>query len=136
MPISGFQGDNMIEKSENMGWYKGFTLLEALDNIDPPKRPSDKPLRLPLQVGPPQEHTCVHSAIQSQSGWDAILLDGLGPQTSCLLESHSLCQMLSAAGVRSCRMCTRLAALARCRWAVWRRASSSPAWSLSSHPRA
>jgi translation elongation factor EF-1alpha len=51
VPISGFQGDNMIEKSENMGWYKGFTLLEALDNIDPPKRPSDKPLRLPLQVG-------------------------------------------------------------------------------------
>lgn len=49
VPISGFQGDNMIEKSENMGWYKGFTLLEALDNIDPPKRPSDKPLRLPLQ---------------------------------------------------------------------------------------
>ncbi len=50
VPISGFQGDNMIEKSDNMGWYKGFTLLEALDNIDPPKRPSDKPLRLPLQV--------------------------------------------------------------------------------------
>ena len=52
VPISGFQGDNMIEKSDNMSWYKGFTLLEALDNIDPPKRPSDKPLRLPLQVGP------------------------------------------------------------------------------------
>ena len=52
VPISGFQGDNMIEKSDNMSWYKGFTLLEALDNIDPPKRPSDKPLRLPLQVLP------------------------------------------------------------------------------------
>ena len=52
MPISGFQGDNMIEKSENMGWYKGPTLLEALDLIEPPKRPSDKPLRLPLQVRP------------------------------------------------------------------------------------
>ncbi len=49
MPISGFQGDNMIEKSDNMGWYKGPTLLEALDLIEPPKRPSDKPLRLPLQ---------------------------------------------------------------------------------------
>jgi translation elongation factor EF-1alpha len=33
-----------------MGWYKGPTLLEALDLIEPPKRPSDKPLRLPLQV--------------------------------------------------------------------------------------
>lgn len=50
VPISGFQGDNMIEKSTNMTWYKGTTLLEALDAIDPPKRPSDKPLRLPLQV--------------------------------------------------------------------------------------
>lgn len=49
VPISGFQGDNMIEKSENITWYKGPTLLEALDAIDPPKRPSDKPLRLPLQ---------------------------------------------------------------------------------------
>lgn len=49
MPISGFQGDNMIEHSTNLPWYKGPTLLEALDAIDPPKRPSDKPLRLPLQ---------------------------------------------------------------------------------------
>jgi elongation factor 1-alpha len=32
-----------------MPWYKGPTLLEALDNIKPPKRPVDKPLRLPLQ---------------------------------------------------------------------------------------
>jgi elongation factor 1-alpha len=49
IPISGFQGDNMIERSTNLPWYKGPTLLEALDGIDPPKRPSDKPLRLPLQ---------------------------------------------------------------------------------------
>jgi elongation factor 1-alpha len=32
-----------------MNWYKGPTLLEALDNIKPPKRPLDKPLRLPIQ---------------------------------------------------------------------------------------
>merc|ERR1711966_545801 len=49
IPISGFNGDNMIEKSTNMPWYKGPYLLEALDNVTPPKRPSDKPLRLPLQ---------------------------------------------------------------------------------------
>lgn len=49
VPISGFQGDNMIERSTNMSWYKGPILLEALDLIDPPKRPTDKPLRLPLQ---------------------------------------------------------------------------------------
>ena len=40
----------MIERSTNMTWYKGPILLEALDAIEPPKRPSDKPLRLPLQV--------------------------------------------------------------------------------------
>jgi len=39
----------MIDRSDNMKWYKGPTLLDALDNIKPPKRPSDKPLRLPLQ---------------------------------------------------------------------------------------
>jgi len=49
VPISGWVGDNMIEKSENMPWYKGPTLLEALDSVNPPKRPTDKPLRLPLQ---------------------------------------------------------------------------------------
>jgi len=49
VPISGWNGDNMLEKSPNLTWFKGPTLLEALDNIIPPKRPSDKPLRLPLQ---------------------------------------------------------------------------------------
>jgi len=62
VPISGFHGDNMIEPSANMGWYKGWsveradgkvengkTLLEALDQVQPPSRPTDKPLRLPLQ---------------------------------------------------------------------------------------
>ena len=49
VPISGWHGDNMLEKGDNMKWYKGPTLLEALDSIKPPKRPVDKPLRLPLQ---------------------------------------------------------------------------------------
>merc|ERR1712025_1178876 len=66
VPISGWHGDNMIEKTANMAWYKGWaierknaegkmekatghTLFEALDAIIPPVRPSDKPLRLPLQ---------------------------------------------------------------------------------------
>jgi elongation factor 1-alpha len=49
IPISGWVGDNMLEKSDNMPWYKGQTMLEALDDIKPPKRPSDRPLRLPLQ---------------------------------------------------------------------------------------
>jgi len=63
VPISGWHGDNMIETTEKMGWYKGWTidrkgsdkqltgktLFEAIDNISPPERPSSKPLRLPLQ---------------------------------------------------------------------------------------
>jgi elongation factor 1-alpha len=49
VPISGWNGDNMIERSTNMPWYKGPTLLEALNEVQPPKRPTDKPLRLPLQ---------------------------------------------------------------------------------------
>jgi elongation factor 1-alpha len=50
VPISGWTGDNMIEKAtDKMPWYKGPCLLEALDAIVPPKRPTDKPLRLPLQ---------------------------------------------------------------------------------------
>lgn len=61
VPISGWHGDNMLEESANMKWFKGWaierkdgnangkTLFEALDSILPPKRPTDKPLRLPLQ---------------------------------------------------------------------------------------
>merc|ERR1712205_270886 len=45
IPISGFHGDNMIEDSSNMGWYKGPNLLDSLDQAKPPKRPVDKPLR-------------------------------------------------------------------------------------------
>jgi len=61
VPISGWHGDNMLETSTNMPWFKGWkverkegkaegtTLLESLDSITPPQRPTDKPLRLPLQ---------------------------------------------------------------------------------------
>jgi len=49
VPISGWNGDNMLEKSPNMTWWKGPTLIEALDSITEPKRPVDKPLRVPLQ---------------------------------------------------------------------------------------
>jgi elongation factor 1-alpha len=49
VPISGWTGDNMLERSPHMSWYKGPILIEALDLVQEPKRPSDKPLRLPLQ---------------------------------------------------------------------------------------
>jgi elongation factor 1-alpha len=49
VPLSGWHGDNMLEPSENMTWYKGPTLLGALDQSEAPQRPMNKPLRLPLQ---------------------------------------------------------------------------------------
>merc|ERR1711977_280474 len=49
VPISGFHGDNLSDHSENMPWYKGPTLCELLDAAKVPKRPTDKPLRVPLQ---------------------------------------------------------------------------------------
>ena len=50
IPISGWLGDNLIEKSDKMNWYKGPCLLEALDSLQRPKRPVDKPLRVTVQV--------------------------------------------------------------------------------------
>ncbi|KAF3456580.1 hypothetical protein FNV43_RR01234 [Rhamnella rubrinervis] len=49
VPISGLKGDNLIERSTNLYWYKGPTFLGAIDKIQKPKTASAKPLRLPLQ---------------------------------------------------------------------------------------
>ncbi len=49
VPVSGWTGDNIIEKSSNMPWYNGPTLVEALDAVTPPPKPVDKPLRIPIQ---------------------------------------------------------------------------------------
>ena len=49
VPISGYLGDNLVEKSKNMPWYDGPTLVEALDTFEVPPRPVDKPLRIPIQ---------------------------------------------------------------------------------------
>lgn len=48
IPISGFNGDNLLEKSTKMPWYEGKSLLETLDSFPEPKRPLDKPLRVPI----------------------------------------------------------------------------------------
>ena len=49
IPISGWKGDNLVKKSENMAWYKGPTLAESLDALEPPEKPIGKPLRVPVQ---------------------------------------------------------------------------------------
>jgi len=49
VPVSGWLGDNLVTKSEHMPWYDGPTLIGALDQFEPPAKPIDKPLRLPIQ---------------------------------------------------------------------------------------
>ncbi len=49
IPVSGWKGDNLVKKSENLSWYSGKTLLEAFDDFTVPDKPTGKPLRLPVQ---------------------------------------------------------------------------------------
>jgi elongation factor 1-alpha len=49
IPLSAFEGDNITELSDNTPWYKGPTLVKALDEFTAPEKPTDLPLRLPVQ---------------------------------------------------------------------------------------
>jgi len=49
IPIASLKGDNVAKKSENMSWYTGPTILEAIDTLQPISKPTDLPLRLPIQ---------------------------------------------------------------------------------------
>ncbi|MBM3230410.1 translation elongation factor EF-1 subunit alpha [Candidatus Pacearchaeota archaeon] len=49
LAISGFKGDNVVNKSSNMPWYKGPTVKEQLDLFTQPEKPTELPLRMPLQ---------------------------------------------------------------------------------------
>ncbi len=49
IPLSALKGDNVVNKSENMSWYNGPTLIEQLDNFKEPEKPTDLPLRMPIQ---------------------------------------------------------------------------------------
>jgi len=49
IPMSAFVGDNISTKSENTPWYNGPTLLESLDKLTSPEKPTNLPLRLPIQ---------------------------------------------------------------------------------------
>ena len=54
VPISscGLNADNIFQKSEKMEWFEGLSLLETMDNIEPPKRAKleKRPLRFCVQV--------------------------------------------------------------------------------------
>ncbi|HEY4700128.1 MAG TPA: translation elongation factor EF-1 subunit alpha [Nitrososphaerales archaeon] len=49
IPVSGWTGDNLVRKSDNMKWYTGPTLFQVLDTFVEPPKPIDSPLRLPVQ---------------------------------------------------------------------------------------
>ena len=49
VPASGFKGDNVSKPSENMPWYKGPTIVQALDALSPPEKHTEKALRVPVQ---------------------------------------------------------------------------------------
>jgi len=50
IPVSAYEGDNVAKKSAKTPWYKGGTLVETLDAyIKMPEKPTEKPLRWPVQ---------------------------------------------------------------------------------------
>ncbi|MFM7854280.1 MAG: GTP-binding protein, partial [Flammeovirgaceae bacterium] len=52
IPISAYHGDMLKQRGENIRWYKGATLVEALENVNPytlHKGESDIPLRFCVQ---------------------------------------------------------------------------------------
>jgi elongation factor 1-alpha len=49
VPISAYQGDNVVKPSPNLSWYKGPTLVEALNTLEEPPKAINLPLRIPIQ---------------------------------------------------------------------------------------
>ncbi|MBC7110086.1 MAG: GTP-binding protein, partial [Archaeoglobi archaeon] len=49
IPISAYYGVNIVKLSDKTPWYKGPTVMEALDLLKEPEKPIDKPLRIPIQ---------------------------------------------------------------------------------------
>ncbi len=49
LAIASYPGDNIIKKTDKMPWYKGPTLLEAINNLKEPEKPTALPFRMPIQ---------------------------------------------------------------------------------------
>jgi len=49
IPIASYPGENIIKKSEQMPWWTGDCLLDAVNKFEVPVKPTNLPLRLPLQ---------------------------------------------------------------------------------------
>ncbi len=49
IPTSAWKGDNVVKDKGQLSWFSGPTLIDALDKLEAPPLPIDKPLRLPVQ---------------------------------------------------------------------------------------
>ena len=49
LPVSARHGDNIASKGERLGWFKGPTVLQALDAIPVAAALTNQPLRFPIQ---------------------------------------------------------------------------------------
>jgi sulfate adenylyltransferase subunit 1 len=50
IPLSALTGDNVVEPSENMGWYQGPTLINLLESLTVYDESHDAPFRFPVQL--------------------------------------------------------------------------------------
>jgi sulfate adenylyltransferase large subunit len=50
IPLSALEGDNVVQRSERMGWYRGPTLLEHLETVSLPASDASRSLRFPVQT--------------------------------------------------------------------------------------
>jgi bifunctional enzyme CysN/CysC len=48
IPASGMMGDNIANRSQNMKWYDGITVLESLDRFESDPPVEDMPFRMPV----------------------------------------------------------------------------------------
>ncbi|TLZ77552.1 MAG: elongation factor 1-alpha, partial [Methanobacteriota archaeon] len=49
IPISSYKGENITKPSSKLAWYKGPSLVPALNDLTVPPKPTNLPLRLPVQ---------------------------------------------------------------------------------------
>lgn len=49
IPGSALMGDGISKKTDNLSWYKGPTVLEQIDKFDAPSKPTNLPMRMPIQ---------------------------------------------------------------------------------------
>ena len=50
IPMSALNGDMIVDRGDSLGWYKGATLLETLENIDTTEEIKNSQLRFPIQL--------------------------------------------------------------------------------------